>query len=160
MPLAALGAALLGVGASGATRVLGAQGFALRPELRADAVLGDRPIALGGIGLAQDAGAYARGALLVSGGMARSAGVWRPAGEVALVGRFLLDPLRQARTGVYVGGGVAARLVRDAAPAWLLVATAGVEGRPRRGWAPALEAGVGGGVRLALVLRRSRADRR
>jgi hypothetical protein len=142
--------------------------IAQQAEVRADATLGGSPVALVGGGLFVDAGLYARVGVTAAAGVAwhdaeaaRQPGVRRAGGvgEVAVMGRFLLDPLRQAPRRVYVGGGLGAR-VRDDLPRYFLLALLGVEGRPRAGVAPAAELGVGGGVRLAVVLRRTRPDRR
>lgn len=68
-------------------------------------------------------------------------------GRVELVGHFLLTP-RSAHTGVYAGGGLAGVFESGAAEGYLEVLV-GVEGRPggKGGWF--VEAGVGGGARLA-----------
>lgn len=154
-----------GVAACTAAQVAGAQ----QAEARADAVLGDVPAALVGAGLFVDAGLHVRVGVTAAAGVAWSdpAGTRRTAarragtaGEVAAVGRFLLDPLRQAPRGVYAGGGAGARVGGDDVPRYFLLAVVGVEGRPRGPMVPAAELGVGGGVRLAVVLRRARPGRR
>ena len=60
---------------------------------------------------------------------------------------FLFSPNEARRPGFYLAGGIAA--AGGAATRGYLVATLGLEQRPRArtGWA--LEAGVGGGIRLA-----------
>lgn len=68
---------------------------------------------------------------------------------------FVLDPLRQRAVAPYAAGGVA--LVGDrVATNGYLVGTLGVAGNPGRSTGWFVEAGVGGGVRLAagLTLRR------
>jgi hypothetical protein len=72
---------------------------------------------------------------------------WR--GE--LLGHFLLSPEERHEAGFYFAGGVAA--VGGPVSRGYLVVTLGVEGKPRArsGWA--LEAGLGGGVRVALGYR-------
>jgi hypothetical protein len=131
------------------------------PELRADAFVGRTSGAQLGVGAVLDAGSYTRLALIVGAGAER-----RPGG--ALVGvqraegvvRFHFDPLRQSRHGVYVGGGVGARRTPGGPLRALLVAVLGVEGPPHGGIAAAVEAGVGGGARVGVALRRARAQRR
>lgn len=133
------------------------------PELRLDGVLARDGGALAGVGLFGDAGLYARVGLVASAGAMRERGPGGdvvPAARLEGVARFHVDPLRQTSRGLYAGGGVAAAVRRGAPPAWQLVALLGVEGRPRAGAAPALEVGLGGGVRLAVVLRRARPGRR
>ncbi|HZF67516.1 MAG TPA: hypothetical protein VEZ47_05735 [Gemmatirosa sp.] len=133
---------------------------ALRPELRLDGTFGAQGSALAGLGLATDAGRAVRLALTVGGGAARLGGGWQPAGGATLVGRFLLDPFRQARRGLYVGGGVGARVARRDAPRWLLLGVVGLEPPAGGRIVPAVELGLGGGVRAAVVLRRLPKDRR
>jgi hypothetical protein len=141
--------------------------WALRPtpEARVDVVAGRDPGGLAGAGLFVDAGDYARVGVTAAGGVlwAGGAGGRRAggAGEAALVGRFLLDPRRQAARGVYAAGGVGVRAARGTAARPFLLAAVGVEGaRTRAGVAPALELGVGGGARLTVVVRRARPGRR
>jgi hypothetical protein len=141
-------------------RAAAAQRLAPRPELRVDGAVGPHGAVLAGAGLAVDAGRAARIALLAGGGAGRVRGRWEPAGEAQLVGRFLLDPFRQAPRGVYVGAGVGARVVRRDAPRWLLLGVVGLEPPARGPLVPAVELGLGGGVRAALVLRRLRRDAR
>jgi hypothetical protein len=149
----ALSAAALTPGAAAAQRAT----RALVPEARLEAV-GSAPLVLAAAGLFTDAGLYGR--VGVTAGVGVPADTRRGAGgEAALVGRFLVDPLRQGRRGVYAGGGLGARVSGGATRA-LVLGVVGVEGRARRGTAAAVEVGVGGGVRLAAVLRRARADRR
>lgn len=156
----ALGAAVIAAGIAGGARTAGAQQL----EARADAAFGRHPAALVGGGVLANAGAYVRLGVLAGvgvasrgpGGLSGRVGV---AGEAAVVARFLLDPFRQAGRGVYAGGGVGVRAADGAGEPFLL-AVVGVEGRRRGGLAPALEVGVGGGVRVAAVLRRARPDRR
>lgn len=74
------------------------------------------------------------------------------AGRAELLGHFLLDPGKRRGVGVYGAAGVAA--VAGPFERGYLVLAMGVEGRPgaRAGWT--LEAGVGGGARLAAGYRR------
>ncbi len=143
--------------ALGAARGAGAQA---RVQLRADALLARATAVQGGVGVETDAGLYARVGAVAGVGADRD-GV---SGRVEGVARFVLDPLRQSRRGPYLGGGAGvSRDGRGDTHAYLL-AVIGVEGGAiggaRRGWAPAVEVGLGGGARLALVLRRARPDAR
>lgn len=159
---ASLGALVLGavVLTGGVARAGGAQQL----EARADAALGRTSAALVGAGVLTDAGAYVRVGLLAGAGVAygrQDGGPRRAAaaGEVAAVARFVLDPFRQSAHGVYAGGGVGVRAADGAGEPFVL-AVVGVEGRRRGGLAPAVEVGVGGGVRVAVALRRARPGRR
>ena len=64
---------------------------------------------------------------------------------------FLLNPQTRKGVGAYVGGGIAGQFA-ETSKGWLLV-TLGVEENPAapRGWFA--EAGIGGGVRLAVGFR-------
>ncbi|MEZ4411659.1 MAG: hypothetical protein R2910_01570 [Gemmatimonadales bacterium] len=68
-------------------------------------------------------------------------------GRAELLGQFLLNP-RSMHLGVYAGGGLAGVFASGADNGYLVVMV-GVESRPggRGGWF--VEAGVGGGARLA-----------
>ncbi len=135
----------------------------LRPqlELRAEGVAAESPGAIGSVGVNVRAGWYVRvGAAL--GGGARWIHDGPTVGQVradATV-RFLLDPFAERRRGLYGGVGVSAAQLGaglGAQPPVLLL-LAGIEGQPRKGRAWALELGLGGGLRVALVRRSSRAD--
>ena len=112
------------------------------------------------VGLETDAGLYARIAGVVGVGADR----WGASARGEAVARFILDPLRQARRGPYLGGGAGVRRDGHGETRGYLLAVIGVEGKgpgaTRSGWAPAVEAGIGGGARLSLVLRRARPDAR
>ena len=132
---------------------------ALRPELRADALLGERSAAHLGVGGVAPVGTYLRLTLL---GTAGVSGGWptdpelRASGRVELLARFLLDPFGDQRRAPYAGGGVSARFDAHARERTYLVVLIGVEGAPRNGLVPAIEVGVGGGWRLGVVLRGER----
>ena len=87
--------------------------------------------------------------LSVSGGVGGSAGELAFRGE--LLGHFLLSPSKRKGTGPYFAAGVAA--VGGPVERGYLVLTLGVEQRPGGGAGWAAEAGVGGGLRLALGYR-------
>jgi hypothetical protein len=72
-----------------------------------------------------------------------------------LLVRFLLDPFRQSRYGLSLGGGLSARAEPgDHVRPRLLVAM-DLEGRrSSHGVVPALQVGLGGGVRVGVILRR------
>jgi hypothetical protein len=80
-------------------------------------------------------------------GVSDGRAAWR--GE--LLAHFLLNPTRRGGVGIYGAGGIAA--VGGPVDQGYLVLTLGLEARPggRSGWF--VEAGVGGGARLAAGLR-------
>lgn len=159
-------AAVLGFGAA---QPLAAQGSAdvrrvpLRPqtEARVEAVAATDPSALAALGLNLRAGWYARvGGSLGAGVQRREGGPTVGLIRADATVRFLLDPFAERRRGLYGGVGISALHagggVGSQPPVLLLLA--GVESRPRNGQMWAVEAGLGGGVRLAIVRRRARAD--
>lgn len=89
----------------------------------------------------------ARIAAFLGAGIADDRGIWR--GE--LVGHFLLNPAARGRPGLYGGGGVA--VVGSGPTRGYAVLLIGLEGNPggHAGWS--VEAGVGGGFRLAVGYR-------
>lgn len=132
------------------------------PELRVDGALGRDSWAQVGAGLFADAGLYARVGLVAgigAGGVGRREGGTGPVARVEALGRFHLDPQRTAGRGVYAGGGIGLSWL-GRSTRWGVVALVGVEGPRRGGRALALEAGLGGGVRLGVAVRAARADRR
>ena len=136
-----------------------APGPTLRPSVAATAVVGTHALGVVSACLEGDAGLYTR--LGLTAGVGASAGDnGRAVGEVTAIGRFLLDPLRQASRGVYATGGLALRVEHAVRPRALVLAGLGVEGRPLGRVVPALEAGVGGGVRISVVFRPLRPGRR
>ncbi len=98
-------------------------------------------------------GTYVRAGVIGGvGAITNSAGV---AGRLELLGRFLLDPLHEHRWGPYVAGGLGVRSDYASVAQPYVVVLLGIEG-PRWGHlTPALEAGVGSGVRLGFALRRA-----
>jgi hypothetical protein len=143
------------------TSPLGAQRLAgPQPELRIDAIASRAPTLQLGVGANVPAGLYVRIGLTGAVGAARSGGEARSAARVDLTTRFLLDPLREARVGLYALGGMSA--MYDGYERWRprLVVGLGVEGRPSHRSVAAFELALGGGVRAGLVLRRPRSGRR
>jgi hypothetical protein len=75
-------------------------------------------------------------------------------GRLDLIGRFLFDPFRQSRWGFSAGGGVSLRVHEGDQVRPDLVALLDLEGpRTSNGIAPAVQLGLGGGVRLGVVVR-------
>jgi hypothetical protein len=118
-----------------------------RIEGRLDALIASRTATELGAGIFVPLGTYVRSGLI--GGVGPITNPLRLSGRAELVARFLLDPLYEHRWGPYVAGGLGV-----ASHPYVLVLL-GLEG-PRWGRVtPALEAGVGNGVRLGIALRRS-----
>ena len=105
------------------------------------------------------------GGLRLAGGLGVSAtGSWgwlaprRSAGRLELMGAFHLPPVRVTHPDVYVSGGLAVEAWPDDLRGLLLL-NLGVEARPWGGGGWFAEVGVGGGVRVAVGLRRIRLRR-
>lgn len=128
------------------------------PELRADVIAGSQPAVQIGGGVQVPAGYYVRVGLDAAIGLRPntvSAG-GRLDGRVDLLTRFLLDPFRQSKYGLSVGGGLTLRAEPNDRVRPLLLVAVDVEGRRRaNGLVPALQIGLGGGVRVGVIVRRS-----
>ena len=124
-----------------------------RPELRADAIAGRVPALHLGVGASRPAGTYARLVGVAAQGIAWKGGDVRYAARLDLLGRFFLDPMANRSTAWYGSGGVS--LVYDGFERWrpLLTLAIGVEGPARGPVSPAAEVGLGGGARVAIILR-------
>jgi hypothetical protein len=135
---------------------------AVQPELRGDVIVSRWTAVQGGLGVSFPAGLYVRtGGVIAAGGGGKGFD-----SRLDLISRFTLDPFRESRWGFYAGGGVSSRYVERDSPrghAYLLV-FAGIEGPLANasvsGWAPAIEVGLGGGARVAVILRQGIRGRR
>jgi hypothetical protein len=129
------------------------------PEARVDLIAGHDPAIQLGAGVQIPAGYYARVGLVAAVGMAvgdRADSARRGLdGRIDLLARFLLDPFRQSAYGLSFGGGASLRAEQGERARPLLLAAVEVEGRrSTRGLVPAVQVGLGGGVRLGVILRR------
>lgn len=114
------------------------------------AVASEPVFAGGGAGVAwRDAGRTRLGAALAAGVLDNG----EAAGRVELVWHFLLDPARARGGAVYGGGGLAVATGPAGDPAARIQLVLGVEAAPGSRHGAFVEAGVGGGVRLAAGLR-------
>jgi hypothetical protein len=152
---AVLAGLLVAVAAPGVLSAQAAPQIKVQPEVRLDAIVSDRRSSLqAGAGAEIPVGYYAR--IGVIGGMgAQTGGDARGAfGRVDVLGRFLFDPFRQSAVGLSAGGGVSLRAERGEPVRPFLVAAVDIEGRRSSGGiSPALQLGLGGGVRIGAVLR-------
>lgn len=76
-----------------------------------------------------------------------------PAGRVEIAWHFLLDPARRSGIGVYGGGGLAMTVSRGRHLKPWIQAAVGIEANPGSVRGVFLEAGFGGGARVAAGLR-------
>jgi hypothetical protein len=125
-----------------------------RPEFRLDL----RPFDTAelGVGVAVPTTLYLRVGALISGGARRDGDSTRAIGRIEGFVRIPFDPLYERRWAptVTAGGALECTAERRCSP--LIVLRLGLEGpRATSGWTPAVEAGVGGGLRVAVVLRRA-----
>jgi hypothetical protein len=125
-------------------------------EGRVDGILAGPPAIHAGVGLTQPLGTYVRAGVVGAVG-GSSDGV---SGRGDLFARFHLDPFRQHRWGPYAGGGVTARFDADRHTRYYLLILAGVDGPATNGIATSIEAGLGGGGRIGVTIRRATAERR
>lgn len=126
----------------------------LLPETRIDFVTtGPDHHIEGGLGLGAAMGPYLRAALTASYDLTADASQPRRL-RIENQIRFLLDPIAQGRWGLSAGGGLG---VRQRA---YLVAAVELEGPQMQGMRPAIQFALGGGERVAFVIRRARAGRR
>lgn len=129
-------------------------------EARADFIDARSTLVQGAVGLTIPASTYTRLTLLAAAG-----GSWRDgrsgtSARLDATARFVLDPLRAQRWSAYGGGGVSA--LYDDRDEWrpLIMFFAGLEGPAGRGVVPALEVGLGGGLRVGVALRKARREGR
>lgn len=122
-------------------------------EARLDATAATVPALHAGLGVHMRAGYYARVAVAGMAGAAWDDGTRRSSQRVDASVRFLLDPFGERPHGLYGGAGLTAR--HDAGESWRgsLLLVVGLEGAARGWTVPAVEVALGGGVRVAMVLR-------
>lgn len=128
-----------------------------QPEVRVDALFGNRAAVQGGAGVQFPAGLYVRiGAGLLAGVRTGQVDGSRLDGRVDLLGRFLLDPYHQSRFGFSAGAGLTTRFERGERTVPLLLVALDLEEHQRGDvWVRALQVGLGGGARIGLVFRRA-----
>jgi hypothetical protein len=143
---------------------LGAQDYEFKPAVqwqgRVDATASGRGNTLQlGYGANVPAGYYVRVGVEGAVGLAVRDSRIADATRVDLTSRFLFDPFAEQRIGWYAGGGVSVLHERDGWQPYL-TALVGREGPTSGRWRTAVEAGIGGGVRVGLVVRRTRVNGR
>ena len=158
------GLALLAASASAGAQAAGRRPSP-RPEVRLD-YLGPRPHAMhGGLGVNVPAGTYLRLELVGAGGASWRDGRTATSARADAIARFALDPFRERRWGLSAGGGLSVRYdddTFDRPRRWraLIAVILDVEGPRAGGVAPALQLGLGGGVRAGVVVRGADPSRR
>jgi hypothetical protein len=150
--------------------ILGAQPRLPHPpitaEVRLDTRISDHSAIEGGGSVILPAGIYTRVAFTAAVGVSDtdSSSVGSARGEV--IARFLLDPFRESRYGLSIGGGIGISnsegLLTPPKPPdgirsvrWrpYLAVVVDLETKKTAGWTPAVQIGLGGGMRIGLALR-------
>ena len=114
----------------------------------------------GGVGVNLPVGSYARLELDGASGVTRRAAVNYHSGRGDAIVRFLLDPFAESAWGLSIGGGMSALFAEGARTHAYLVVVADVEAPRAGGMVPAVQIGLGGGLRVGLVARAYRPGRR
>lgn len=132
-------------------------------ELRADAIdpRSTKDATLqAGVGVNIPLGSYMRFELDGAGGVTRRAGADHHSGRGDAIARFLLDPFAESPWGLSIGGGMSALFAEAARTHAYLVVVADLEAPRVGGIVPALQVGLGGGLRVGVVARAYRPGRR
>ncbi|HEX6574623.1 MAG TPA: hypothetical protein VF042_06590, partial [Gemmatimonadaceae bacterium] len=126
------------------------------PEFRIDGIAANPAAVHAGAGLTIPMGNYVRSGFDAGIGQSRH-GI---SGRLDFVNRFHLDPFRQHEWALYAGGGLTARFDDNRSNRYYLLVFLGMDSPAKRGIATSVEAGLGGGARLGVILRKARAERR
>lgn len=123
-----------------------------RPEFRIDGIFAENAAIQLGAGMLFPLGTYLRSGFIAGAGLSNSRASFR--GD--FVNLFHVDPFRESRWAPYGGGGFSLRRdnATDESGGFLLLVV-GVEGPLGKGYSPAFEVGLGGGMRAGVILRQS-----
>lgn len=125
-------------------------------EGRVDAIFSAPAAVHAAAGLTWRVGTYLRSGVVAGMGATKGGA----SGRIDLVNRFHLDPFRESRYGPYAGGGVSTRFDNDRKGRVFLLLLVGVDGPVSRGVTTSFEAGLGGGARIGMTIRRATPERR
>ena len=113
-----------------------------------------------GIGTNLPLGYYVRLEIDGAGGITRRDSVDHKSGRVDAIARFLLDPFAESDWGLSIGGGLSAMFEENEPAREYLVVVVDLEAPRVAGIVPALQVGLGGGLRIGIVARAYRSGRR
>ncbi|MGQ0537880.1 MAG: hypothetical protein ACT4R6_02950 [Gemmatimonadaceae bacterium] len=125
----------------------------MRYEVRGDAVFAKATLLQAGAGAAFRLGYNVRAHAAALAGTALRDAKTRTSARGDFTLRLLLDPFGETRLGPYAGGGIGVLYDGFEKTRPVAVFVLGVEGPLGRGPSWALETGLGGGVRIALIAR-------
>lgn len=132
-------------------------------ELRVDAIdvsSASSGTLQGGAGANVPLGYYVRLELVGAGGVTRRDSVNYNSGRVDALARFLFDPFNDVPWGLSIGGGMSAIFEQGTTTREYLVVVVDLEAPHIASITPALQVGLGGGLRVGVVLRPHRSGRR
>jgi hypothetical protein len=129
-------------------------------EYRVDAIDGKGTAVQTGAAYTIPMGVYVRLAALGGIGPRWVDGESTMSGRTDIIARFLLDPFEQTRLALSLGGGVSVPYEEGRVTRPFLTAVIDVEGRQRGRLTPAVQIGLGGGLRVGFALRTSVRQRR
>jgi len=126
-------------------------------ESRADVIIGSGTAGEVGAGVQLPLGYYVRVGLTGAVGATLRDGDALTSVRGDLIARYLLDPFRETRWAVSLGGGVSMPYVDgDAHTQPYMTLVVDVEGPRTNGVSPAIQLGLGGGTRIGIVFRTSK----
>jgi len=125
-------------------------------EGRIDAIAASTSAIQAGIGLTTVAGTYVRTGIVGAIGASKN-GV---SGRADAFARFHLDPFRESSWAPYGGAGLSTRFEQNERTSAYVLVFAGIDGPIRNGLTMSIEAGLGGGGRVGIILRRAVARQR
>jgi hypothetical protein len=121
-------------------------------EARVDAIAAGPAAIHAGAGFSVPMGTYVRTGAAGGIGFAKNGS---PSGRIDAFARFHLDPFRQHRWAPYGGGGLTARFDDNRSTRYYLLVFLGIDGPPSHRIATSIEAGLGGGGRIGVIVRRA-----
>jgi hypothetical protein len=125
-------------------------------EARADVIVSKVTAAHTAVGFTVKTGTYLRSGVDAGLGATRD-GI---SGRIDFVNRFHLDPFRQFKWAPYAGGGLGVRFDDNRKERVYALVFLGLDGPVRNGLGTSFEAGLGGGGRIGMIIRRAAAERR